>query len=347
MSKSADLVMELRTKKIEDLIKLGEDRRAELFALKFQAAVGSLEQTHKIKSLKKDIARIELLLGERKRSGEEVDKIVVKPDYSKAVENAEKAGKEVRKKQREMLEKMQQEQFGNANQAQVSEDAILAAMNAAVDESEVKETKTTKAPAKKAEAKVEAKPKAVKEVAAKETKPKAAKEATTKSTAAKETKTTKAPSTKAEAKPATTKSTAAKPAKKQVEEVEVKAVLTKESAKKTGKASSKVIEDHSSIDVSEAKATGKGKAALKDVKPKTVKVGTVKAENVEGIDLKLSAKPKNAKTYTFGSNAQEAKKQLDEANKKLASKKIKTVEVDETTAKKTTAKKTSTKKGEN
>ncbi|ASP28704.1 50S ribosomal protein L29 [Spiroplasma corruscae] len=317
MSKSTDFVMELRTKKVEDLIKLGEDRRAELFALKFQAAIGSLEQTHKIKALRKDIARIELLLVERRKSGEKVDQIVIKPDYTKAVENAEKAGKEVRKKQREMLEKLQQEQSGNENSNQVSEDAILAAMNAAVDDSESKPV--TKKPAAKKETTVKAESKPV-------TKKPAAKKETT---------------VKAESKPAAKKETTVK-----AENVEV--ALNKEAAKKTGKASAKTktveeeIELHQ-IDTSEAKGTGKGKAALKDVKTKSIKVGTVQAENVEGIDLKLSAKPKNAKTYTFGSNAQEAKKQIEEANKKLAAKKT----VKTTADKPTTAKKTTSKKGEN
>ncbi|AKU80261.1 50S ribosomal protein L29 [Spiroplasma turonicum] len=314
MSKSADFLMELKTKKVEDLIKLSEDRRAELFALKFQAAIGSLEQTHKIKDLKKDIARIQLLLGERKKSGEQVEKIVVKPDYTKAVENAEKAGKEVRKKQRELLEKMQQEQNAGSEQSQLSEDAILAAMNAAVDESEEKEVK--------------------KATSEKEVKKATEKKATTKKDVSKTSATD-------------VKKTSSKPSATKKEEAVIEPVLTKEAAKKTGKASSKTktasedLELHQ-IDTSEAKGTGKGKAAFKEVKPKTVKVGTVKAENVEAIDLKLSSKPKDAKTYTFGSNAEEAKKQIAEANKKLASKKTTTKTTSDDKPKKTT-----TKKGDN
>ncbi|AGR42476.1 50S ribosomal protein L29 [Spiroplasma diminutum CUAS-1] len=271
MSKAVDFMLELRTKSVEDLIKLGEDRRAELFALKFQAAVGSLEQTHRIPSLKKDIARIEMLLNERKNAGEDINK-TIKADYSKAVEEAEKAGKEVRKKHKEMIEKLQNEQFGTGSE--VSEDAIMAAMQNATQDSndapvelEVKKPSTKTSTTKQAAPKKEAAPK----VEEKEAAPKKA--TTTKST---------------ETKEAVKKPAAAKPA-----------------AAKTG----------------EAKATGKGKAALDSVEVKALKVGVAKGEDIEGIDLKLSKKPKDAKTYTFGSNAEEAKKQIEEANKKIAEKK--------------------------
>ncbi len=241
MSKSVDFMMELRTKSIEDLIKLGEDRRAELFALKFQVAVGSLEQTHRIVALKKDIARIEMLLGERKRAGENINQ-TIKANYSKAVENAEKAGKEVRKKHKEMIEKLQQEQFGSQNN--VSEDAIMAAMENAVNESET----APKVEVKKAEPKKEVAPKGKK--------------------------------------------------------VEIKEPTIK--PLKTG----------------EAVPTGKGKKSFEGFEMKPIKVGVAKGENIEGINLKLAGKPKDAKTYTFGSNAQEAKKQIEEANIKATEKKL-------------------------
>ncbi|WP_031542205.1 50S ribosomal protein L29, partial [Mesoplasma photuris] len=124
-------IAELKTLSVEELIKTGESKRAELFALKFQASVGSLEQTHKIKEIKKQIARIELVLSEKRLAGENTNQ-TIKGDYSKAVAEAESAGKEVRAKQRKMIEKMQAEQFGTS----VDEDAIAAAMANAVTEQE-------------------------------------------------------------------------------------------------------------------------------------------------------------------------------------------------------------------
>lgn len=106
---------DLRNLSVEELITSGEQKRAELFALKFQAAVGSLEQTHRIKSLKKDIARIELVLTEKANAGENTNQ-TIKADYSSAVAEAEKSGKEVRAKQRKMIE----EQYGN----NVEEDSL-------------------------------------------------------------------------------------------------------------------------------------------------------------------------------------------------------------------------------
>ncbi|AUF83312.1 50S ribosomal protein L29 [Mesoplasma syrphidae] len=116
-------ITDLRNLSVEELIKTGEGKRAELFALKFQAAVGSLEQTHRIKEIKKEIARIELVLSEKRLAGENTNQ-TIKADYGQAVAEAEKSGKEVRAKQRKMIEDMQAEQFGTS----VDEDSIAAAM---------------------------------------------------------------------------------------------------------------------------------------------------------------------------------------------------------------------------
>ncbi|QGS52365.1 50S ribosomal protein L29 [Spiroplasma tabanidicola] len=351
MSKVADLVLELRAKSVADLIKQSEDHKAELFALRFQAAVGSLEQTHKINALRKNIARIETLLAERKRAGEVTKNIVVKPDYAKAVDNAEQAGKAVRAKQREMLEKMQQEQYG---QGSVSDNAIEAAMAAAVEgnteassDNNVEAKSSAKPAAKKAGA---SKPEAPVEVVAeakavvKEVKAKAKEVKAENNLEKAEEKVSKA---KAEAKPvAEAKAKVAKAkvaeAKAEVEEaqVEVKVAKAKVASKKSSSTSveepkpvgigkpavatkkAKVAEAKTiEVEVGEAKATGKGKAALGEVKTKKIKVEAAKGEDIEAIDLKLSKKPKDIKTYTYGSNADEAKKQIDEANKKLAAKK--------------------------
>lgn len=111
---------ELRSKPVDELLITGENFRAELFALKFQAAVGSLEKTHRIGELKKEIARIELVLGEKRRAGENINK-TMKGDYQKAVADAEKLGKAVRKKQLEKLEELQKEQFGGLDEEVLAE----------------------------------------------------------------------------------------------------------------------------------------------------------------------------------------------------------------------------------
>ncbi|WBX36337.1 50S ribosomal protein L29 [Mycoplasma capricolum] len=129
-------MLDLRNLSVDELIKTNESKRAELFALKFQAAVGSLEQTHRIKEIKKEIARIELALSEKRLSGENTNK-VIKADYNKAVEEAEKAGKEVRAKQRKFLE----EQYGQQSQTEVNEADIQKAMQAAEQKTVEPDTK--------------------------------------------------------------------------------------------------------------------------------------------------------------------------------------------------------------
>ena len=49
---------ELREKSGEELKKLSADLKEELFRLKIRKATGQLEKTHRIKELKKDLARI-------------------------------------------------------------------------------------------------------------------------------------------------------------------------------------------------------------------------------------------------------------------------------------------------
>jgi colicin import membrane protein len=170
MAKQGISMEELKVKSIDELAQLGEDRRAELFALRFQAATGSLEKTHRIKVLKVEIARIEMLLGDKRSKGEVAK--VQKANYSEAVEKAEKAGKEVRKKQREMIEKMQQEQSGVANTesamgSEVSDDMIQKAMEAAMDQAVDGEKAETKPATKPAAAKPTAKAATTKPAAAK------------------------------------------------------------------------------------------------------------------------------------------------------------------------------------
>jgi len=56
---------ELREIKTNDLQKKAKDLREELFKLKFQLSLGQLANNSKVKEVRKDIARINTILGER------------------------------------------------------------------------------------------------------------------------------------------------------------------------------------------------------------------------------------------------------------------------------------------
>lgn len=64
MSKVADL----RQKSDDELKDQLIDLRKEQFNLRFQAASGQLENTARVRTVRRDIARIKTLLGERKAS---------------------------------------------------------------------------------------------------------------------------------------------------------------------------------------------------------------------------------------------------------------------------------------
>ena len=57
---------ELRDLKSEELIVKLNDFKSELFSLRFQLATGQLENTARIKMVKKYIARVKTILAERK-----------------------------------------------------------------------------------------------------------------------------------------------------------------------------------------------------------------------------------------------------------------------------------------
>jgi len=59
---------ELREMTTEELQATLRDLREELFNLRFQHAMGKLKNTARIKQVKKDIARVLTVLGERERS---------------------------------------------------------------------------------------------------------------------------------------------------------------------------------------------------------------------------------------------------------------------------------------
>ena len=56
---------ELRDLKSEELIVKLNDFKSELFSLRFQLATGQLENTARIKMVKKDIARVKTIIREK------------------------------------------------------------------------------------------------------------------------------------------------------------------------------------------------------------------------------------------------------------------------------------------
>ena len=57
---------ELKSLTSEELMNKLNDLKSELFSLRFQLATGQLENTARIKMVKKDIARVKTILAERK-----------------------------------------------------------------------------------------------------------------------------------------------------------------------------------------------------------------------------------------------------------------------------------------
>ena len=57
---------ELKRLTSEELMNKLNDFKSELFSLRFQLATGQLENTARIKMVKKDIARVKTILAERK-----------------------------------------------------------------------------------------------------------------------------------------------------------------------------------------------------------------------------------------------------------------------------------------
>ncbi len=61
---------EIREKTSQELKTLLADLREELFRLKMQAGTGQLEKSHRLKEVKKDLARLLTILGEKSRRAE-------------------------------------------------------------------------------------------------------------------------------------------------------------------------------------------------------------------------------------------------------------------------------------
>ncbi len=56
---------ELREKTVDELRELGEERRKELFDLRFKHYTGQLVDTASLKTTRRDVARIETIIRER------------------------------------------------------------------------------------------------------------------------------------------------------------------------------------------------------------------------------------------------------------------------------------------
>ena len=60
---------ELRNKSGEELASMLNDLKTELFNLRFQLAINQLDNPHKIKETKKEIARVMTVIAEKKAKG--------------------------------------------------------------------------------------------------------------------------------------------------------------------------------------------------------------------------------------------------------------------------------------
>ena len=112
---------ELRNKTTDDLKKLEEVSRAELFALRFKSSIGSLDKPHLIKVARRKIAIILTILSERKSDGENINiqikKDLLKSDRKETITKLNKDIKEFTKKQQEEINKI-------SNQNQNTEESL-------------------------------------------------------------------------------------------------------------------------------------------------------------------------------------------------------------------------------
>ena len=58
---------EIREKNLQELKTLVADLREELFKLRMQAGTGQLEKSHRLGEVKRDIARVTTIIGEKTR----------------------------------------------------------------------------------------------------------------------------------------------------------------------------------------------------------------------------------------------------------------------------------------
>ena len=75
------LAKEIREKTNEELLQEIDTLKDELFNLRFQQATGQLENTARLKTVKKTIARIKTVLTERENAGQEQGANYIKFKY--------------------------------------------------------------------------------------------------------------------------------------------------------------------------------------------------------------------------------------------------------------------------
>jgi colicin import membrane protein len=100
---------DLTKKSVEELKKLEEESRAELFALRFQSAMGNLEKPHRIGELKKQIARILTILSVSKNYRENTA-INVKVNLNETYFKIKKESQVLAKQRKVKIEQMMSEQ---------------------------------------------------------------------------------------------------------------------------------------------------------------------------------------------------------------------------------------------
>ena len=61
---------ELRELSTEELVAKGRELRAELFSAKVRFATGQLENTARLRTLRRNVARVETVLGEKHGAGQ-------------------------------------------------------------------------------------------------------------------------------------------------------------------------------------------------------------------------------------------------------------------------------------
>ncbi|AHF57422.1 50S ribosomal protein L29 [Spiroplasma eriocheiris] len=332
---------ELLKKTTEELKKLEEESRAELFALKFQAAMGNLEKPHRISLLRKQIARILTIISQRRIAGENTQ-INVKIDLKETYAKIEKESQAFAKERKAKIEKMMADQ-------EVKENDFSSLMDLPLDEAMLGNEASSEAEPVASEAPTE-------ESTTKTAKP-ATKKPAPKKPVAEKAVAEKAPAPKASSKPA------AKPASPATKGDALKSLIAKNEAEKDAKAKAttpkpakpatvtvkSVTSAKAEIEVEKlapktAKGTGEVKAKVeKDAKAKlaemksTLAAGTAKGKGT-GVKIDISTKQKdpNAKEYTYGAN-------WEENRDKIAKATTKKVSATSETAKKTTAKKGTTK----
>ncbi len=60
----------LREKSLEELERLANDKQENLFNLKVRRAAGTLESSADLTSLRRDLARVKTVVGEKRRAGQ-------------------------------------------------------------------------------------------------------------------------------------------------------------------------------------------------------------------------------------------------------------------------------------